>query len=134
GEDPHPRRARHRWPVQRDQRALEAAGRLARRAARLELRDGHPVPEDGLPEEPLDPHLLAVGQPELAVLRGPDADVLAEEVGRPAVLRRPGAPPLARGDRAWPERRYPPLTADRHGCGTRVAQLVRVRRLAPDHD
>ena len=47
-------------------------------------------PEGEVPEGPLDPHLLGVGEPELEALRRPDPDVLAEEVGRPALLRRPG--------------------------------------------
>ena len=55
--------------------------------ARLELRDGHRVRRDD--ECPNDRSILTYSlsdEPELQALRRPDADVLAEEVGRPAVL------------------------------------------------
>ena len=39
-----------------------------------------------LPGVPLDPDLLAVGEPALALLRRPDADVLAQAVGGHALL------------------------------------------------
>ena len=72
-EDPDPRRPRRRRRLQRDQRQLgRPAGRagLPEHPPRLELRDGHPVHRTALRRRrPLDPHLLAVGQPGLALLR-----------------------------------------------------------------
>ncbi len=63
---------------------------LPERPARLELRDGDQL-RRRLPGRPLDPHLLGVREPELALLRRPDPDVLEQGVGRSAVLRERGA-------------------------------------------
>ena len=74
GEGPDSRRPRHRRRVQRDQRRLDGLRRergLQQRAARLQLRDGRAIHRGrGLPcRHALDPHVLAVDQPELALLR-----------------------------------------------------------------
>ena len=98
GADPDPRRPGHRGRVQRDQRRL---GRLRRdpglpeRAARVELRDGGAVHgRPGLPgRHAHDPHLLAVDEPELALLRRPDAHVLQQGVGGRGATARTRSPP-----------------------------------------
>ena len=87
--DPDPRRRGRPGRLQRDLRRLDGRRRLQRHHRRLELRHGHLV-RGRLSARPLDPHLLALGEPELGVLCRPDADVLREEVGQPAVLREAG--------------------------------------------
>ena len=96
GADPDPRRPRHPGGLQRDRRPLGSRRRLQRHHRRLELRDGRLV-RGRLRARPHDPHLLAVGEPGLRVLRRPDADVLGEAVEQPAVLpqRRSKRPPRA---------------------------------------
>ena len=90
-EDPDPRRAGRRRRLQRDQRRLDRLGRepgLHERPARLELRDGGELHGRRLPERhPHDPHLLAVHRPGLALVQGPDGDVLEQAVGGRGVLR-----------------------------------------------
>ncbi len=99
---PDPRRPRHARRLQRDQRQLGRRRRRARlpeRPPRLELRDGDPV-HRRLPRRPLDPHLLAVREPELGPLRRSDPDVLAQGMGRPGLLRGRGAGRARAGDHA----------------------------------
>ncbi len=89
--DPDPRRRGRPGRLQRDLDDLGARRRLLRRRRGLELRHGDELQEGReVPEGPLDPHLLALGEPELEALRRPDPDVLEEEVGQPALLRERG--------------------------------------------
>ena len=53
----------------------------------------------GCPRVARDPHLLAVRQPRVALLRRPDAALLAEALARPALLRGQAAARAAAGHR-----------------------------------
>ena len=90
GADPDPRRARLGRHLQRDQRRLGRRARATRtcRTARA-TSTRRSSPATGLPGgHPLDPHVLAVDQPELAVLRRPDAHVLEQAMGRRGATAR----------------------------------------------
>ena len=117
--DPDPRRPRQRRRLQRDQRRLgrlRREPRLPERAARLELRDGDAVHRRRCPVDTRT--ILTYSQstePELALLRRPDADVLQQAVGRRGLLRG--------RDRGRPE---PPGDGDlRAGPATRARRARR---------
>ena len=95
-----------------------------------------------LPGDTLDPHLLAVDQPELALLRRPDPHVLEQAVGRRGLLRetrsrptrtsrsRPISEPRAtRGRRARRRCRVPLVPAYR-SARRRTARTARRSRSA----
>ena len=120
--NPDPRRPRHRGRLQRDQRHVREGPGLPGRAARLELRPGR-APHGRLPRRADNPHLLSVDQPQLALLRRPDAHVLAQGVGRLPVLLE-GRP---RGD----GRHHPPALAGARAARVRAGGGRRLGRSAP---
>src|SRR3954469_8270565 len=83
---PDPRRAGHRRQLQRDQRGVDRRQGLWRARARFLLRPSRDLGEGPLPQRAHDPHLLAVGRPELAVQRRSDPSLQSEEVGTGSLL------------------------------------------------
>ncbi|CAA9527239.1 MAG: peptidase S45, penicillin amidase, partial [uncultured Solirubrobacteraceae bacterium] len=87
GEGADPRWPRHARRVERDQRRVGPQAGLPERPARVELRAGRRLRRQPVPRRPHDPHLLAVGEPGVAAVRRPDADVLPQGVGQEPLLR-----------------------------------------------
>ena len=81
-----------------------------------------------------DPHLLAVDEPELAVLRRPDAHVLEQGVGRRGLLRgRDRGRPEPRGDGRSPRRTGYPRPEGRDAAARVARARVRAVHGAEPH-